>query len=139
MSRKHNECYNIRAIDPLSENGEKQTDFEIDMSAIKKLLETRHPRFFRAQLIREVIEKPTAIFRGWERSGQEDSLVYVGIPTCDRRSQGIELPPIPGMVFVVYVTDCVKISEWRWERADSNDRTLPEGVDTNRYGRRVWP
>jgi hypothetical protein len=95
-------------------------------------------RYYRLLLVEEVLSDPSVVFEGWEREGQDEGLCYVARPKRDFRSDCIEVPAPPGMVFLVFVTSGGKISEWRWEKSDVDNPEFPEGYKT-RFRRIVWP
>ena len=96
-------------------------------------------RFARIQLIPDVLVDPVAIFQGWDRDGMSDALCYVGHPSKDYRSVGIETSSAPpNMVFVVYVCKTGKIAEWGWVPSDQDNPEYPENFKS-RFGRMIWP
>lgn len=101
----------------------------------KRGLETR---FARIQLIPEVLKSPRAIFQGLKREEQEDGLCYAGVPDVDHRNVSITVPPPKSMVFLVFITACNKISDWRWEKCDKDALDCPENYRT-RFEKILWP
>jgi hypothetical protein len=96
-------------------------------------------RLLEGLLVPAVIESPAAVFQGLKREGQEEVLVYVGVPS-DRfiRNHNIRIPCPPGRTFLVFVTLDLKVVKWRWEEADSERPGFPTDYET-RFGRRLWP
>jgi len=84
----------------------------------------------------EVLKAPGAIFEGLQREGQGRSYCFSGVPR--RYSEDTEMPPPPGMVFVVYMTSNRVIFEWRWERQAPAAHGRPVGFDCGRYGKVLW-
>jgi hypothetical protein len=89
----------------------------------------------RILLVRDVLDDTREIYEGWSRPDTGDCFVYVGNPARDYRSPTIEVPPPPGMVFLVFVLPDGTIDEWNWRPMKHDDPTMPEGI----YGRRLWP
>src|SRR5436309_15891613 len=58
-------------------------------------------KFYDMALLPEVLQEPDAIFRGLKREGLTDPYCYSKSPTRRWKSSQIELPPPPGLVFVV--------------------------------------
>ena len=50
---------------------------------------------------------------------------YCGIPEHSYRSDGSEARPYADQVYLVFVNDERVAYNWRWERADPDDSTLP--------------
>jgi len=88
--------YPCAALDPSGQSGENTVEFQIE-AAIIETLQRYGPahKLWRMINAREVLQKPDAIFRGWNRHGQENALVYVGRPQ-DRRDERITTPPLQG-------------------------------------------
>lgn len=80
-------------------------------------------KFFEIQSAVEVLERPTLIYKGLERSGFEEGLCYIGVPR--RFREGVEMPPPPKMIFLVCLTKDFKVFEWRWEREDAIKTGFP--------------
>ena len=80
---------------------------------------------------------PTAIFRGVREEGERNWLCYVSRPAhaYDYRT-GDSRIAWPGQVFLVFVTDDRIIYNWRWEKADAEDPSVPEGY-ASRFEERV--
>jgi hypothetical protein len=87
--------------------------------------------------VREVLEQPIAVYRGWDRIGQEDGFVYVGKPECDfhRIAPMIQVPAPPGFSFLVFVHSGGKIDAWVWRKHIEDHPGTPEGNN----GELLWP
>jgi hypothetical protein len=88
-----------------------------------------------------ILQKPTAIFEGLRLDDDEDKRgagwrCYCGIPECSYRMDGTKGLPYPGQVYLVFVNQDQVAYNWRWEKADENDATLPINYD-NRFKRRL--
>jgi hypothetical protein len=94
-----------------------------------------HHRQARILLIEAVLSDPAAIFEGWSRPEKEDCFVYAGNPGCDYYGACIEVPPPPGMIFLVFVLPDGTIDEWNWRPTKSDAPTEPQGIK----GRKIWP
>jgi hypothetical protein len=82
-----------------------------------------------------ILEKPTAIFEGLRRDEDEDRSgygwrCYCGLPEQGFRSDGTSIPPYFGQVYLVFVNDERIAYNWRWEKADPDDRILPVDYQT---------
>jgi hypothetical protein len=92
-------------------------------------------------IVPQVLLHPKAIFRNVrpESPDHEESLCYVGCP--DRaytNPDGILSPPWPNEVYLVFVNNERIIHNYRWEKADPQDRVLPQGFDDeSRFGKRL--
>ena len=129
----------LSALDPFHPGEVSTWTVRIEQAHIDGL--TRHgvrARFFRLLLVEGMLADPMVVFQGWEREGHDNDLCYVGRPERDFRSGSIEVPPPPGMVFVVFVTASGKVSEWRWEKSDEENPEFPEDYKA-RFRRIVWP
>jgi hypothetical protein len=89
----------------------------------------------RILLIEEVLSDTRRIVQGWSRPGTDDCFVYVGSPGHDYHGPMIEVPPPPGMVFLVFVLPDGTIDDWNWRPVKRGDPTMPEGIN----GRTIWP
>ncbi len=77
-----------------------------------------------------VLQRPRAVFEGLRSDEDEDARgagwrCYCGIPTHSYRADGREAPPFEGQVFLVFVNHEGVAYNWRWERSDPGDRSLP--------------
>jgi len=130
--------WTLPALDPFGV-GQARRELRLAQAHVDGL--TRHglkSRFYRLLLVREVLTNPRVVFQGWEREGFEQALCYVGSPSKDLRSESIETPPPPGMVFLVFVTPQGTLSDWRWEKSAEDNPEFPENYRV-RFRRIVWP
>ncbi|REJ65774.1 MAG: hypothetical protein DWQ31_17740 [Planctomycetota bacterium] len=91
----------------------------------------------RILLVKEVLETPVAIRKGWSRQGKsDDCLTYIGKPAIDYHKICPEIcvPAPPGMVFLVFVTGGGTIDEWTWRKHKEGDITAPDDVE----GELIW-
>lgn len=82
-----------------------------------------------------ILQKPTAIFEGLRRDEDEDPRgigwrCYCGIPERGYSSDGTPGRPYPNQVYLVFVNEEGVAYNWRWERADADNPTLPQNHDT---------
>jgi len=89
-------------------------------------------KFGRIRCILEMIESPSAIYKGWCRQGTEECWVYEGDVSTDYRSLQIETPQPPGTRFVVFILPDGSIDDWTWREQDDHGKPLD-------VGQRVWP
>lgn len=98
-----------------------------------------------AYLVPEILTQPSAIFEGIRADGDDDAatdgwLCYCGTPTrcyrCNPDGSARESAAYPGQVFLVFVNRERVAYNWRWEKADSFDGSLPQSW-TERFVRRV--
>jgi hypothetical protein len=92
-------------------------------------------------IVPAILQQPTAIFEGLRRDEDEDPKgvgwrCYCGIPVHSYRADGSEGRPYPGQVYLVFVNDEGVAYNWRWEKADPEDPSLP-GDHQNRFKRRL--
>ena len=87
-------------------------------------------------LVYEVLARPIAIYRGWDRQGHWDDYVYVGKPASDfhRIQPTIEVPAPPGLSFLVFVQSGGIIDAWTWRKHAEGDPSRPESVN----GELIW-
>jgi hypothetical protein len=81
-------------------------------------------------IVPAILQKPTAIFEGLRRDEDEDPRgvgwrCYCGIPEHSYRRDGTEAAPYPNQVYLVFVNDEGVAYNWRWEKADPDQPTLP--------------
>lgn len=81
-----------------------------------------------------ILQCPTAIFEGLRQDEDEDRRgvgwrCYCGIPENAFYPDGTERSPFPGQVYLVFVNDERVAYNWRWEKADEADPTLPQNHD----------
>jgi hypothetical protein len=93
----------------------------------------------------QIARKPSGIWRDLKSPGKEDWLAYAGLP--DSRpmlDMSIEIPIVPGKVFVFYVMSLrgrsgeLRVDSWEWVDASPERADFPIDHDT-RYGERSWP
>lgn len=81
-------------------------------------------------IVPQVLLNPSALFEGLTRDEDEDQRgygwrCYCGQPTCSYSIDGIESPPYPGQVFLVFINDQAVAYNWRWEKAEADAPNLP--------------
>jgi hypothetical protein len=86
-------------------------------------------------IVPAVLGRPTAIFEGLRRDEDEDRWGYgwrccCGVPEKAYRTDGSEIRPYVGQVYVVFVNDERVAYSWRWEKADPDNRMLPVDHET---------
>jgi hypothetical protein len=86
-------------------------------------------------LVQGAMTKPTMIVKGWSRLDRDGCFVYVAKPSIDYRGNDIEVPPPPGMHFLVFVLPDGKIDDWAWRPASKETEGMPDGVT----GEVIWP
>jgi hypothetical protein len=95
-----------------------------------------------AYLVPMILQRPTAIFTGLCEDQDEPTgrgfgwTCYCGIPDRAYNTDGTERKVWPGEVFLVFVTDDKIAYNWRWEKADSADKSLPQRHGT-RFEKRL--
>jgi hypothetical protein len=82
-----------------------------------------------------ILQQPTAVFEGLRQDEDEDRQgvgwrCYCGIPAHAYHSDGSERSPYPGQVYLVFVNDEGVAYNWRWEKADAVEPTLPQNYQT---------
>jgi hypothetical protein len=82
-----------------------------------------------------ILQKPTAIFEGLRWDQDEDPRgvgwrCYCGIPERSYSSDGTPGRPYPNQVYLVFVNEEGIAYNWRWEKADADNPTLPQNHDT---------
>jgi hypothetical protein len=88
-----------------------------------------------------ILQKPTAVFEGLTQDEDEDRRgygwrCYCGVPEYSYRSDGTPGPPYSAQVYLVFVNDDGVAYNWRWDRADPEEPTLPVGYQT-RFRKRL--
>ena len=78
-------------------------------------------------MVKEVLDDPLCLIRGWDRPEKDECFVYVGRPNHDFQSLTIEKPPPPGKLFLIFVLPDGTIEHWNW-RTESDDKGVPEGL-----------
>ena len=107
--------WELEAVDPSDPSGVKRRTVWVDQGTIDFI--TRGvlvARFYRILCAKDVLIAPDAVVAGWNRSGYDDGLCYIGRPP-DHPKEGIELPPRPSRCFFAFALPSGKMEEWRWE------------------------
>jgi hypothetical protein len=114
----------------------REEEFFVSISHMEHMLSfgPAH-RYFELKCVAEVMEKPRRIYQGLKRDGKKDALCYVGRPR--RHGEDWEAPAPADMVFVVFITATHVIFEWRWEKADNVNESLPDN-HAIRFEREIW-
>ena len=81
-------------------------------------------------LVPEVLQRPAAVFEGLRRDDDEDRYgygwrCYSAVPTRSFSPDGRDQAPYRDQVFVVFVNESRVAYNWRWEKADAGDPSLP--------------
>jgi hypothetical protein len=92
-------------------------------------------------LVPYTLQHPSAIFEGLRRDSDEAGRTpgwycYCSTPPCSFDEDGNRQPPYAGQVFLVFVNREKVVYSWRWEKADKDDKSLPENHD-QRFERRA--
>jgi hypothetical protein len=98
-------------------------------------------KFYDLALLPEVLKTPDAIFRGLKREGLTDSYGYSRSPSRRWQSATIELPPPPGLVFVVFINRDHRgyvVLDWEMRKTHPSDRGHPLRWEDDFEGR-LWP
>ncbi len=107
----------------------------IDQGLLAMIVKNGHEqKLARLKCLQEVLSRPDAIFRGWDRPDRASCFVYAGHPAHDYKTTSIELPPIPKMIFLVFILPDGTIDDWGWRPLDPERAGLPEGIT----GEIVW-
>jgi hypothetical protein len=82
-----------------------------------------------------ILQEPSAIFEGLRYDEDEDRWgygwrCYCGIPEHSYRADGTTAPPYPGQIYLVFVNEEHVAYNWRWEKADHENRALPRNHRT---------
>lgn len=124
----------ISAIDPNDTDGERWK-IGIHEKFIMTLAKNGHEqKLARLNCVKQVLEDTRLIVQGWSRPDKDECFVYCGLPDKDFKSRTIEVPPPPGMLFLVFVLPDGTIDDWVWRKADSMDITKPEDIN----GEIIW-
>ena len=88
-----------------------------------------------------ILQKPKAIFEGLTKEEDEDRRgygwrCYCGIPDESYHTDGTAGCPYPGQVYLVFVNEDHVAYNWRWEKADPDNPSLPIGHET-RFRKRL--
>ena len=83
-------------------------------------------------IVPAIMQQPTAVFEGLRRDEDEDPRgvgwrCYCGIPDRSYRRDGTQVAPYPNQVYLVFVNEEGVAYNWRWEKADPDNRNLPIG------------
>ncbi len=81
-------------------------------------------------IVPSILQKPSAVFEGLTADDDEDRRgvgwrCYCGIPQPSYGSDGLPGRPYPGQVYLVFVNDEGVAYNWRWDKADPAEPTLP--------------
>lgn len=88
-----------------------------------------------ALIVPMILRQPTSIFEGLRRDEDEDRRgfgwrCYCGIPEKAYNVDGTPRTAYPGQVYLVFVNDEWVAYNWRWEKSDPEDFTLPQNYMT---------
>jgi hypothetical protein len=83
-------------------------------------------------IVPAILSAPSAIFEGLRRDEDDDKWgcgwrCYCGIPQCAYTSGGSEIPVYRDQVYLVFVNDEKVAYNWRWEKCEPGEPTLPFG------------
>ena len=92
-------------------------------------------------IVPTILQAPTAVFEGLCLDEDEDARgagwrCYCGTPQHAYHSDGTPRSPYPGQVYLVFVNDEHVAYNWRWEKADPDDPTVPEAYEA-RFKKRL--
>jgi hypothetical protein len=92
-------------------------------------------------IVPAVLQNPTAVFEGLRWDDDEDRRgvgwrCYCGLPENAYLPDGSRRSPYPGQVYLVFVNDAGVAYNWRWERAEPSDETLPQNHE-QRFRKRL--
>ena len=84
-----------------------------------------------AEIVPASLQKPGAIFEGLCQDDDEDHRgvgwrCYVSVPDRSYTVDGRKQPPWQDEVFLVFVNEERVAYNWRWEKCDPDDPTLPQ-------------
>lgn len=87
-----------------------------------------------AYIVPMILQQPSAIFEGLRRDEDEDRWgygwrCYCGVPDRAYNADGSQRSAYPGQIYVVFVNDEKVAYNWRWEKADPDNPTLPVDHD----------
>lgn len=85
-----------------------------------------------AYVLPEVLQSPAGIFEGlcWDRDEDtrgEGWRCYAGFPTCSYLADGRKQGPWQGEIFLVFINKEAVAYNWRWEKTNPHEPTMPEG------------
>ena len=96
-------------------------------------------KFQEAWLVPDVCTKPAGIWRNLKRTGQEEAFCYAGEPSGEfAEGKGIRIESPRGKVFMVFLTEGLEVTKWRYCEEDPNRPGFPLGHG-DRFGERLWP
>jgi hypothetical protein len=86
-------------------------------------------------MVPAILQRPTAIFEGLRRDEDEDRWgygwrCYCGRPDRAYRADGSAIQPYADQVYLVFVNDERVAYNWRWEKSDPENRSLPVDDET---------
>lgn len=93
--------------------------------------------FYNLRNVPFALTNPTAIFKGLERIGHENSYCYVAKVMRRFVSDSDSEPVEDDWIFLVFVTANLEIFDWRFERQNTRNG-LPENEET-RFTKLIWP
>jgi hypothetical protein len=119
--------------------GDGSRDFFVPIAKLEHLQRSGPKQhFYDALLLGEVLSRPKVVFCGLEREDFNAAYCYAKIPSKRYRSHDVELPPLPGYTFLVFVRQDFVILDWEWRKADPSNPDYPENWETD-FGEKVWP
>jgi len=119
----------LRAVEPHSDAScEVHLSFDRMQAVAKRSLGHAKECAF---IVPHILQNPTAVFEGLRRDEDEDSRgvgwrCYCGIPERSYASDGTAGRPYPNQIYLVFVNDERVAYNWRWEKADADDSSLPQ-------------
>lgn len=95
-----------------------------------------------AWFIPDVCRRPSGIWQGLGRNGQENALIYGGVPTGEFAQDynmivGEDITIPPNRVFLVFLSPEFQVAKFRFEEADPVDPSLPLQYH-NRFAKQLW-
>jgi hypothetical protein len=87
--------------------------------------------------VQEVLLHPVAVFEHI-REHQDGGYCYSGKPSCRFTNGGSKIPPMPNMVYCVYVNNAGRYFESGWEQEDPDKPGYPLGYQ-DRFKTTIWP
>ncbi len=128
-------CVSLAGLDP---SGKGTREFWVEKDLIQFFYKKGWLHKFHAlHSVKEILARPSVIFRGLGREGQEEALCYAGIASHSYTNQGHQVPPPLGQTFVVFIREDDVVFRWDWEKADKN-LTYPLNY-RDRFGPQLWP
>jgi len=126
------------AVEGLGPTGENCT-FWVSISLLKHLQRYGpHQKFYDALLLPEALLKRLRIFQGLNRDGYDGGYGYVSLPSKRYRSHDVELPPPPGLLFIVFVRQDFVVMDWEWRKIHEGNSTYPKDWE-NDFDKEIWP